>query len=113
MTIKHETFNATTCNERHSAVWKTITAMLVVLGLILTIVGWSLTVTQKAQDQVATAEYRIGIEATKTAEFRVSIKDDLGSLRAWLQKLVDKQDKTNDSVQRLIQQHEQEHREKK
>ena len=113
MTAKHDPFNPKTCDDRHSSIWKTITAFLVVLGLILSMVGWSLTATQSTQKQVSTVEYKIGVETAKTDEFRASIRGDLTGVRTWLQKLVDKQDKTNDAVQRLLQQHEQEHREKK
>ncbi len=99
MTRQPRELSLEVCNERHRNMNWAIGIMFSVLTLLVGITGWAAIAANQATIQVTA-------EKVKTEENRLYIRQDMIDLKTWMKSMADKQDKMNDSLQRLVVQRE-------
>lgn len=107
----HVTFNPDVCNQRHTSVWRTVTALFLTLGILMTAIGWLITEVRTATVNAAGAATAVQVQVARADESRVNINEALTSLRVWIKTMSEKQDRMNDSLIRLVEAQERQNRE--
>jgi hypothetical protein len=90
------------CDSRHKTLNWVITTMFAMLVALMTIGGWSVVSAHNAVITASDVASNLRVEQSRSTDYREQSKQDMSELKAWFRTLSEKQDKMNDSVQRLV-----------
>ena len=88
---------------RHRPILWAVGALFAMLGLLITLVGWSAMAARAASDEASQAARSAESLQIRTGEYRDYMKADMIDLKASMKSMADKQDRMNEHIQRLIQ----------
>ncbi len=98
-----ETWSAERCNDRHTSIGWVLKSVVAVMSVLCVVVGWMVVATARASSEAAAAARAAEVQAAKNDEYRVYVKQDMADLKMALRALVEKQERMNESLQRLLQ----------
>jgi len=111
--VQHESWSSDRCDERHRGVGRTMGVLLTLMGLMATFVGWTIVSSNAARSeaqaaviQAQTAAAAASLLGAKNDEYRDYMKQDMKDVKASILVMSGKQDRMNESVQRLLQKSE-------
>jgi parvulin-like peptidyl-prolyl isomerase len=77
--------------------------LLTIIGLIVVFVGWAGVAANCAKDDAVKAASNASTIGIRNEEYRTYMKQDMIEVKSSIRALSDKQDRMNESLQRLIQ----------
>ena len=97
-----DVFSKEDCLDVHKSITKKFGFIIGALSLLCIFIGWNTYSANYAREKADDAAYESSVFSARSDEYRLYMKQDMQSVKASIEKLSDKQDTMNDSVQRLI-----------
>lgn len=103
MQPNRDTYSAEDCMNRHRTINRMQGVILTLIGLIAIFIGWAGVAANCAREDAVNAASAASILGVKNDEYRNYMKQDMIDMKQSIRSISEKQDRMNESIQRLIQ----------